>query len=181
MRLNTLDGVIAVYVQGGGSADKAGIQKNDLITQIEGVSITGKGSFEEALSYYYPGNQINVKLIRNNEIKNIPLTLQNLEGGTGVLIREFYTSELLGARLEAVNAIDRDRLKISYGVKITGLTRGYLRELGLNEGFVIAKVNGEQARDPKDVGLFLEKFSGRLLLEGFAPNGQPFVQSYSVR
>ncbi|MDO9553996.1 MAG: trypsin-like peptidase domain-containing protein [Rhodonellum sp.] len=181
MKLKTLDGVIAVHVLGGGSAEKAGIRKNDLITQIESVPITGKGSFEEVLSYYYPGNQINVKLIRNNEVKNLSLTLQNLEGGTGVLIREFYTSELLGARLESVNAIDRDRLKISFGIKITGLTRGYLRELGLNEGFVITKVNGEQARDPKDVGVFLEKFSGRLLLEGFAPNGQPFMQSYSVR
>ena len=109
------------------------------------------------------------------------LTLQNLEGGTGISKREFYSSEVLGARLESINAIDRDRLKLTYGVKITSLTNGYLRDLGFREGFVITHVNEMSAKDPKALGSYLEKFSGRLVLEGVSPNGQPFTQSYQVR
>ena len=111
----------------------------------------------------------------------VSLTLQNLEGGTGISKREFYSSEVLGARLESINAIDRDRLKLSYGVKITSLTNGYLSDLGFREGFVITHVNEMPAKDPKALGPYLEKFSGRLVLEGVAPNGQPFTQSYQVR
>ncbi|GAB2628510.1 S1C family serine protease [Belliella aquatica] len=181
MKLNTLDGVIVTNVLRGGAAEKAGIQKNDVITRIEGFNVTGKGSFEEVLSYYYPGDKLNFTFQRKSDVKAASLTLQNLDGGTGVLKREFYTSAILGARLEAINAIERDRLGVNGGVKIVGLTRGYLRDLGLNNGYVLTQINGNPVSNPEKVGEFLEKFSGKLLLEGFASSGQPFMQSYSVR
>ncbi len=181
MKLQTLDGVIVTNVLRGGAAEKAGIQKDDVIIQIEGFAVTGKGSFEEVLSYYYPGDNLNFTFLRKLNQKSVKLTLQNLDGGTGVLKREFYSSNILGARLETINAIERDRLGIDYGIKITGLSRGYLRDLGLNNGFILTQINGESAKNPEKVGQFLENFSGRLRLEGLTPNGQPFMQSYSVK
>ena len=181
MKLKTLDGVIVTHVIRNGASEKAGLQRNDVITKIEGINITGKGSFEELLSYYYPGDKIRVDYQRNSENRTAQLTLENLEGGTGVLKREFYSSNLLGARLEAVNTIEMDRLGIGHGIKITGMTRGYLRELGLNNGFVITFINGEPTKNPETAGKFLESYSGRLRLEGVTPSGQPFMQSYSVR
>ena len=181
MKLGSLDGVIITHVVREGAADKASLQKNDVVTKIENINITGKGSFEEVLSYYYPGDKVRVYFRRGGTERNATLTLQNLEGGTGVLKREFYTSDLLGARLEAVNTIEKDKLGVGFGVKISGMSRGYLRDLGLNNGFVITSINGEAAKNPEEVGRYLEKFSGRLLLEGFTPGGQPFMQSYNVR
>ena len=181
MGLKTLDGVIITHVVRNGAGDKAGLQRNDVITKIENVDITGKGSFEEVLSYYYPGDKIRINFQRKNENRNAQITLQNLEGGTGTIKREYYSSTMLGAQLEAVNTLEKDRLGISYGIKITGMTRGYLRDLGLNNGFVITNINGDPAKNPEEVGKFLEKFSGRLRLEGVTPNGQPFMQSYNVR
>ena len=181
MTLKNLEGVVVTRILKSGAAEKAGIQINDLITQIGDWKITGKGSFEEALSYYYPGDKVSVGFQRSGKLEVETLTLQNLEGGTGISKREFYSSEVLGARLESINAIDKDRLKLSYGVKITSLTNGYLSDLGFREGFVITHVNEMPAKDPKALGPYLEKFSGRLVLEGVLPNGQPFTQSYQVR
>lgn len=181
MKLKNLDGVIISHILRSGAAESAGLQKNDVITRVGDWKITGKGSFEEALSYYYPGDKLNVEFMRDGAPKTATLTLQNLEGGTGIIKREYYSSALIGARLEAVNTIEKDRLKVPYGVKITSLTRGYLRDLGFRDGFVITHVNEMPAKDPKALGEYLEKFSGRLKLEGVAPNGQPFMQSYNVR
>lgn len=181
MKLKTLDGVIITHVLPDGSGENAGLQKDDVITKIADWNITGKGSFEEALSYYYPGDKVTVEYIRGGSPKTAQLTLQNLEGETGVIKREYYSSALLGARLEAVNTIEKDRLKVPYGIKITSLTRGYLRDLGFRDGFVITHINQVPAKDPNEAGKYLEKFSGRLRLEGVAPNGQPFMQSYNVR
>ncbi|RAI84708.1 trypsin-like peptidase domain-containing protein [Algoriphagus yeomjeoni] len=181
MNIKTLDGVIVTHVIKDGAAERAGLQRNDVITKLGSQPITGKGSFEETLSYYYPGEQLPVSYLRNGSPKSANLKLQNLEGGNGVIKREFYSSGILGARLEAVNTIEKDKFGVEYGIKISGLTRGYLRELGLREGFVITQINNEPAKDPTKVGAYLEKFSGRLLLEGVASNGQPFMQSYSVR
>lgn len=181
MGITSLDGVVVTRLVKDGAAEKSGLQTNDLITQIGDWKITGKGSFEEALSYYYPGDKVNVGFQRSGKLEVASLTLQNLEGGTGISKRVFYSSELLGARLESINAIDKDRLKLSYGVKIATLTNGYLRDLGFREGFVITHVNEMPAKDPKALGPYLEKFSGRLVLEGVSANGQPFTQSYQVR
>ncbi|EON79383.1 DO serine protease [Lunatimonas lonarensis] len=181
MNLKSLDGVIVSHVVRSGAAEKAGLQRNDVIRSINGINITGKGSFEEVLSYFYPGDEIRMSYLRENNSRNANLTLQNLLGGTGVIKREFYTSTLLGAKLETINALERDRLNIDFGIKISGMTRGYLRDLGLGNGFVITQYNGEPAKDPKAFGKFLEEFSGRLRLEGLAPNGQPFMQSYNIR
>jgi serine protease Do len=181
MGLNSLDGVIITHVIRNGAGEKGGLQRNDVITRIENLPITGKGSFEEVLSYYYPGDKITVQLRRGKESKTAQLTLQNLEGGTGVIRREFFTSTILGAQLETINTLEKDRFNISHGIKITALTRGYLRDLGLNNGFIITQINGEPAKNPEKTGQFLEKFSGRLRLEGFTANGQPFMQSYNVR
>ncbi|MBS9524917.1 trypsin-like peptidase domain-containing protein [Litoribacter ruber] len=181
MNLQTMDGVIVTHVQRNGAAERAGLRKNDVIFQIEDINVSGKGSFEEAISYFYPGDKIKFNYIRENRRNSANVTLLNLEGGTGVLKREFYSSNILGGRLEAVNTIERDRLDIDHGIKITGMTRGYLRELGLANGFIITHINKEPATDPTEIGEFLEKYSGRLLLEGVSPNGQRFMQSYNVR
>ncbi|UCS93453.1 trypsin-like peptidase domain-containing protein [Echinicola marina] len=181
MNLKSLDGVVVSHIIRNGAAEKSGLKVNDVITGIDGTRITGKGSFEEALSYYYPGDKINISYIRDNKPKTANLTLENLEGGTGIIKRAFYSSALLGARLEAVNTVEKDKMQIEYGIKITSLSRGYLNELGLGNGFILTKINGEPAKDPEEIGQFLEDYSGRLVLEGLTPNGRAFRQSYSVR
>lgn len=181
MKLPSLDGVIVTHVVREGAAEKAGIQKNDVVTLIENMDITGKGSFEEVLSYFKPGDKIRIQYQRGKELKSTTLTLQNLEGTMGIIKREYFASNLLGARLESVNTIEKDKFGINYGIKITALSRGYLRDLGLNNGFVITMINGEPAKNPEEVGLYLEKFNGKLRLEGITPSGQPFMQSYNVR
>ncbi|EAZ80984.1 S1C family serine protease [Algoriphagus machipongonensis] len=181
MNINTLNGVIVTHVVRDGAAEEAGLQRNDVITKLGNQEISGMGSFEEALSYYYPGQNLPITYSRNGNQKTAQLKLQNLEGGEGILKREYYSSTLLGAKLEAVNTIEKDKMGIDYGIKITGMTRGYLRDLGLREGFIITQINREPALDPKTVGKFLEDYSGKLLLEGVATSGQPFMQSYSIR
>lgn len=181
MKINSLDGVIVSHVVRNGAADQAGIQRNDVIIKIGNQEISGMGSFDEALSYYNPGDQVSITLTRNGRSKISTIKLQNLEGGTGILKREFYTSNVLGARLESINTIEQDRLGIKYGIKISNLSSGYLRDLGLREGYIITLLNNQPTKDPKTVGQFLETFSGRLLIEGISPKGQPFMQSYQVR
>ncbi|WP_375585307.1 S1C family serine protease [Cyclobacterium xiamenense] len=181
MGLKSLDGVVVSHVIRSGAAEKSGMQINDVIVGIDGNRISGKGSFEESLSYYYPGDKITVEYLRDNELRKSELTLQNLLGGTGVIKRSFYSSPLLGAKLESINAIEMDRFNLEYGVKISAITRGYLRDLGLGEGFILTRINENPANDPEKVGKFLEDYSGRLVLEGRTPSGQPFVQSYSIR
>lgn len=181
MKLNSLEGVIVSHVVRNGAADQAGIQRNDVIVQVGNQEISGMGSFDEALSYYSPGDQVSISFARSGNLNTSTLKLQNLEGGTSILKREYYSSSVLGAKLESINTIEQDRLGVKFGIKITNLSSGYLRDLGLRDGYIITQLNNEPAKNPKTVGQFLETFSGKLLIEGVSPKGQPFIQSYQVR
>ncbi|MDN3686811.1 S1C family serine protease [Cyclobacterium jeungdonense] len=181
MNLKSLDGVVVSHIIRNGAADRSGIRLNDVIVGIDGNPISGKGSFEEALSYYYPGDRVKVAYLRDNVRQESELTLQNLLGGTGVIKKSFYSSPLLGAKLESINTIEMDRFGLEYGVKITGLTRGYLRDLGMGEGFILTQINNRAAEDPEEVGQYLEAFSGRLKIEGMTAGGRPFVQEYTIQ
>ncbi len=181
MNLKSLDGVVVSHVIRNGAAERSGIQQNDVIVSIDGNPISGKGSFEEVLSYYYPGDRATVTYLRDNVRQESELTLQNLLGGTGIIKKSFYSSPLLGAKLESINTIEMDRFGLEYGVKITGLTRGYLRDLGMGEGFILTEVNNKPAEDPGEIGQYLEAFSGRLRIEGMTGGGRPFVQEYTIQ
>lgn len=60
-------GVYVNTVVEGAAAEKAGIQKGDIITKLDGSSVSGFTQLKEALSYYSAG-------------ETIPITIQRMEG-----------------------------------------------------------------------------------------------------
>jgi S1-C subfamily serine protease len=56
-----LSGVVVSYIQREGAAEKIGLQKGDVILSINGEDINSRSGFEELISYFSPGDKINVK------------------------------------------------------------------------------------------------------------------------
>lgn len=57
-------GVYVTTVKEGAAADKAGIQKGDIITKLDGSSVTGYAQLREAMTYYASGETIKVTIQR---------------------------------------------------------------------------------------------------------------------
>ena len=57
-------GVYVTTVTEGAAADKAGIQKGDIITKLDGSSVTGYAQLREAMTYYASGETIKVTIQR---------------------------------------------------------------------------------------------------------------------
>ncbi len=57
-------GVYVTTVTEGAAADKAGIQKGDIITKLDGSSVTGYAQLREAMTYYASGETIEVTIQR---------------------------------------------------------------------------------------------------------------------
>lgn len=62
-----------------GPADKAGIKKGDIITQINDDLIGKKGSLNSLISEYMPGEEVTLKVLRDKKTKNIKVTLKKQE------------------------------------------------------------------------------------------------------
>jgi serine protease Do len=59
----------------GSPADKAGIQENDIILEIEGKKISGRNQLADLISTYKSGDEVTVKIYHKGEEKEIKIVL----------------------------------------------------------------------------------------------------------
>jgi serine protease Do len=122
---------------------------------------------------------VNVQYRRGKTVGTAIVTLTNREGTTELLKRNIYASKSLGADLESLSKVERDRFKVEGGVRISKLyANGLLRRLGLTEGYTISAINQEACREPQDVERLLIGTRGRIVLEGYDPSGRPSYYSF---
>jgi S1-C subfamily serine protease len=173
-----LSGVAITYLQKDAAAEKSGLLKGDIVTAVDDVSINSKAEFDEQISYYRPGNKIKVSYRREDKIGEVTLLLTNREGTTSLLKREVYSSVALGADLEAVSKVERDKLGLESGIRIAKVKSGLVQRMGITEGFIITAVNSKKMTSPEELSKTLEKLRGRVVIEGISANGQRGYYSF---
>jgi Do/DeqQ family serine protease len=178
LHTSNLSGVAITYLQKDAAAEKSGLLKGDIVTAVDDVSINSKAEFDEQISYYRPGNKIKVSYRREDKIGEVTLLLTNREGTTSLLKREVYSSVALGADLEAVSKVERDKLGLESGIRIAKVKSGLVQRMGITEGFIITAVNSKKMTSPEELSKTLEKLRGRVVIEGISANGQRGYYSF---
>lgn len=85
--------------------------------------------------------------------------------------KEIFSSAEMGADLEVVPKVERDLLQIRHGVRIVRLRNGFIRRLGLEEGFIVTYINQQAIKDPETLVQTLQKTRGRVVIEGINSKG----------
>ncbi len=165
------NGVLLESIVRDGPADKAGLKPGDVITHINQVAVNSRSTFEEELSYRYPGDKITCTFQRNGKVNTTTLTLVNKAGNTELVRRKIYSSSTLGAQLEATD----------YGVRVFKITGGYFKELGIPENYTIISINRVRVKDPQEVIDFFEKYKGRVYLYGMNSNRDIIPYNFILR
>ncbi|MCU0443801.1 MAG: trypsin-like peptidase domain-containing protein [Microscillaceae bacterium] len=178
IQLENFDVAAVTNVESGSEADKAGIKEGDVITKINNDIITGKSSFEEVISYYRPGDKIKITYKSGKQIKETTLMLTNREGTTGVLKRTVYSAEKVGADLETVSKVERDKMGIQSGVRVVKVKRGLFARLRIEEGFIITAINRRPVHEPSQVEGILAEIEGKVYIEGVTKEGQRGYYSF---
>jgi serine protease Do len=78
LRLNELTGVVVSQVEPGGAADEAGVQRGDVIREVNGNLVRNYGDYRAALAKVKKGEIVRL-LIRRGE-RNLYLTVRNSKG-----------------------------------------------------------------------------------------------------
>jgi S1-C subfamily serine protease len=164
-------GVLLGDITKGSAAAKADLKEGDIITKINNVEINSKSTFEEELSYRYPGDKINISFLREGKATTTTINLLNKNGDTGIIKRRIFSDATLGANLEAVE----------YGVKVSKIKNGLFKELNLPENYTIILINRQRVKDPQDVIDFFNKFKGRVLLQGLNSSKQEVPLQFYLR
>ena len=176
--IDQIEGVLVTGLRENGAAKSAGIEREDVITSINGIRVKTPSELQEQISRYRPNDKISVTLVRKNKEKQMTVVLRNLEGGTGV-VKKDQSISILGASFNEVSPGELKRLGISGGVKVTEVRAGKFRSVGIREDFIITQINNRKINNMDDLRIIIENSEGGVYIEGIYPDG--LIAYYALR
>jgi serine protease Do len=138
-------------------AEKAGLQKGDIILDVNGKPVNGSAELRMHVSLMAPGTKVQVTVFRDGAQRTLPVTLAEMPTETAKADQpEGGNSEdsLQGIQVENVNARTARQLGLSAtatGVVVTNVDpNSKAAESGLKRGDVIQEVNHRAVRNTQD-------------------------------
>jgi Do/DeqQ family serine protease len=171
--LDLVNGVYVESVSATGGAKSAGIEEGDVIVSVDNLPVKTNAELLEIIGQHNPGDHVNIMIDRDGKRQEYNVELRNQAGSTEIAKESdnFYLSDL-GATLENLPEKDAKNLGLTKGLKVTALSDGMLKRGGVQEGFIILKINGIDIESKSDVDYALENTrSGVIRIEGIYPNG----------
>ena len=165
-----LEGVFVMNVREKGAAAKAGLQKGDLITKLNGLPIYSGSELVGQIAIYRPGDKIKVTYKRNGTEYEVPVVLMNNSGNMDLVKNSAF--DKLGADLQTLQKTDAAKLKVKGGILVKSISeKGLFSKTRMEEGFVILQVNGQVVNSVDEFRKIVEQAgtSGSLKLEGIYP------------
>ncbi|MDO5447948.1 MAG: Do family serine endopeptidase [Prevotellaceae bacterium] len=173
--LSTNDGIYIAEVVADGAAEDAGLQKGDVLTTIDGKKLTSMPELQEYLFAKKPGDKVNITYIRNGKKKDATLTLKNQQGNTKV-VKGAADLDVLGAQFRPITDAAKQELGIKYGLEVTKVSNGKMKDAGVPRGFIITKANETTVKSIDDLQEAVKSASTSkepvLFIQGIFPTGK---------
>lgn len=181
--IDMVEGVYVAEVSDRSGAKEAGMEKGDIIIKVDNRKVANNAQLQEQISRFRPGDKVKVSVLRKNKELQFDVTLRNMYGNTEI-VKQAGLSDL-GASFGELSIDLKRQLNISYGVQVTGLTDGKLKDAGMRKGFIIMKVNdhrvasvAEFEKMVKDVQSGAGFGESALFIVGMYPTGK--VNYYAI-
>ena len=181
--LKTMEGAFVGEVIENSAAEKAGIKKEDIIIQINGVDVKSAAQLQEQVGRYSPGDKITVTVLRDNKKITLNAELKNRQGNTGV-VSSNTNIDVLGATFKEPDSKTKAQFQLSYGMEVKSVSKGKFQEAGIKPGFVIVKINNQAIRSTDDIESVFDAAINTsdqfkvLNIAGIYPNGK--VTYYAI-
>jgi serine protease Do len=143
-------GALVSSITAGGSADRAGVRRGDIITAINGNAVKDTNTLRNEVAQMLPGTDVKVTLVRDGKEQTVNVRLGELQAA-GAAEGEDHGAPRSGAGTGfglAVEPLTRDVARqlgvtAASGVVITGVEpSSRAADAGLREGDVVEEVDG---------------------------------------
>lgn len=173
-KIQATRGVYVAEVNAGSGGEEAGLKKGDVIIGIDGQTTYNTSRLQEMVARKRPGDQVEVKYLREGKEMTTTATLKNFSGDTKVVVKEVpKTSEYNGVTFEDVTANIKQRLQLEGGASIISVDNEAWIEAGVKEGFIVTRVGRTRINNATDLVEILKGYEGQeVSILGVYPNGQ---------
>src|SRR5579864_5104987 len=171
-------GALVVEVTEGSPAEKSGIQRGDIILDVNGKPVTDSNDLRMTISMMAPDSDANLKVFRNGSDKDVSVKLSPMPAELGAKNRSGDNSEengdgsassaLSGVSVENLDAQAANQLGLSPNTKGVVVTKvdpsSEAAEAGLRRGDVIQEVNRQPVRNTAEFERAIHSSNGKPLL-----------------
>ena len=147
--LSEAHGALINSVQSGGAAEKAGIQRGDVITSINGQAVKDGNTLRNEIAEMKPGTETRLGVIRNGSEQTFTVKLGELQPQETEVAASGDAPDESGVGL-TIEPLTRETarqlgVKAASGLVVTGVRPGSrAADAGLREGDVIEEVDGRK-------------------------------------
>lgn len=172
--LGTMDGIYVAKVAEESSADEVGMKAGDVITAIDGKTVNKMADLQEYLAQKRPGEKVSITFMRDKKKSTKSVTLKNEQGNTQVMKKADL--DILGGNFRTITDQQKQQLNIGYGLEVTKVNNGKLKDAGITKGFIIQRVNDNTIKSIEDLQNVVKEASTSkdpvLYIQGMFPTGK---------
>lgn len=175
-------GIVVSQLSDDGGAIEAGIEEGDVIKEINGEKIYGYGSLSAIVGSKNPGDTVEVTIERNGKIRKYKVVLKDINGNSKIRSKsDLSPTERMGVSLQPLTDEVKSRYGISSGVMVVNINKGSdFANIGINEGYIILKINGKEVNSRKDVDAILKNYKGNVSVNFLDRYGRIYSQGFKM-
>lgn len=164
--IDELKGVYVNSVNENSAAEEAGLEKGDVILEINNTEVANVAELQDLVARHRPGDEIDVTYKRDGEIKTISAKLKNLDNEIKIVKKDDSYS-IGGASFRNATEEEIEEYGVEDGVIIENIGKGKWKDAGVNDGFLITSINKRKVKDVNELRAFLRNSSGEgILIKG---------------
>ncbi len=164
--VNETQGFYIKKVNTKSGAEKAGLQKGDIIIKLDDQNIATFADLSGYINTKRPNDKVQVTYIRDGKNKVTPVILSK---------NELFGTEFKGMELENIDANDKKKFHLNYGVKIKSISNENLKQYEEElKGNIILSIDNVKATDIETVSKLLNQKDENqsMRIEMMGKNGQ---------
>lgn len=180
--LKSQQGVLIQRLTDKGGAQAAGLEKGDIIIEIEGQKITSYNRLTTAVGSKNPGDKVTVKVLRDGKEKEYVVTLRDTKGNTTKRsLADMTVSEKLGADFEPLTDRQKVSFGIDHGVMVKNLNQGSkLNSIGIDNDYIILKINDKNVSSQDDIDKILKNHKGKVSVSYVDHYGRIYTRGFTL-
>lgn len=160
LEISEVNGLYIQDVVADGAAQEAGLKKGDIVTKLDGRTITSSSDLQERIYRLRPGDKVKLTYKRDGKERDVTVTLKEdtsaakreaeKDSEAKQSATEIYNK--LGAGFVPADDAKKKELGISSGVVVAQVHQGGLFDyFNVQRGLVITHINGKPVNNADDV------------------------------
>jgi Do/DeqQ family serine protease len=157
--LDKVAGAIVTNVSPDSPAARAGVERGDVIVELDGVAVTDSNGLRNHVARTQPGSTVRLKVLRDGRPRDLTAKLAELtpapDSGDGPARGDAVPSGAFGLSVQPLTPELADRLGVdaaTRGVAVTAVDpSGVAAEAGIQQGDVIEEVNRKPVRSAEEL------------------------------